>query len=259
MRRIRQVLQLHFGSHASAGDRRDGRRRTKHGAGLSGARGRGRAGLAVAAGSDGRGTGEASVRGPHSRPGARRYVEPDWSALAREMKRPGVNLSVLFEEYQGAHSEGYAYSRFCQLYRAFERRLSPTMRQTHVAGARAFVDYSGKKVPIVDPLTGEVRMAELFIAVLGASNLTFADATWTRSLPDWIGAHVRMFRFFGSVPRLLIPDNLKSGIIKASFCDPEINRSFAKMAAHYNVGVVPARPRAWRRLRGCGRRRRSLR
>ena len=159
------------------------------------------------------------------------------------MKRPGVNLSVLFEEYQGVHPEGYVYSRFCQLYRAFERRLSPTMRQTHVAGDKVFVDYSGKRVPIVDPLTGEVRMAELFIAVLGASNLTFAHASWTQSLPDWIGAHVRMFRFFGSAPRLLIPDNLKSGVNKSSFYDPEINRSYGKMAAHYNVGVVPARPR----------------
>jgi transposase len=117
------------------------------------------------------------------------------------------------------------------------------MRQTHVAGDKAFVDYSGKRVPIVDPLSGEVRMAELFIAVLGASNLTYAGATWTQSLPDWIGAHVRMFRFFGSAPRLLIPDNLKSGVNKSSFYDPEINRSYAKMAAHYNVGVVPARPR----------------
>jgi hypothetical protein len=113
----------------------------------------------------------------------------------------------------------------------------------HVAGDKVFVDYSGKRVPIVDPLTGEVRMAELFIAVLGASNLTYADASWTQSLPDWIGAHVRMFRFFGSAPRLLIPDNLKSGVNKPSFYDPEINRSYAKMAAHYNVGVVPARPR----------------
>jgi transposase len=97
-------------------------------------------------------------------------------------------------------------------------------------------------VPIVDPLTGEVRMAELFIAVLGASNLTYADATWTQSLPDWIGAHVRMFRFFGLAPRLLIPDNLKSGVNKSSFYDPEINRSYGKMATHYKIGVVPARP-----------------
>ena len=115
------------------------------------------------------------------------------------------------------------------------------MRQTHVAGDKAFVDYSGKRVPIVDPLTGEVRMAELFIAVLGASNLTYADASWTQSLPDWIGAHVRMFRFFGGVPRLVVPDHLKSAVHKASFYDPEVNRSYGAMATHYGVGVVPAR------------------
>jgi transposase len=117
------------------------------------------------------------------------------------------------------------------------------MRQNHVAGDKAFVDYSGKRVPISDPLTGEVRMAEIFVAVLGASNLTYAEATWTQGLADWIGAHVRLFRFLGAAPRLLVPDNLKSGINKPSFYDPEVNRSYAKLAAHYNVGIVPARPR----------------
>ena len=117
------------------------------------------------------------------------------------------------------------------------------MRQTHVAGHKAFVDYSGKKVAIVDPLTGEVRMAEIFVAVLGASNLTYAEATWTQTLPDWIGAHVRMLRFFGAAPRLLVPDNLKSGVNKPSFYDPEVNCTYAKLAAHYNIGVVPARPK----------------
>jgi transposase len=150
---------------------------------------------------------------------------------------------ILWEEYQQVHPEGYGYSRFCELYRAFEGRLSPTMRQAHVAGHKAFIDYSGKKVPIVDPLTGEVRMAEIFVAVLGASNLTYAEATWTQTLPDWIGAHVRMFRFYGAAPRLLVPDNLKSGINKASFYDPEVNRSYGAMAAHYGVGVLPARPK----------------
>ena len=95
---------------------------------------------------------------------------------------------------------------------------------------KAFVDYSGKKVPIVDPLTGEVRLAEIFVGVLGASNLTYAEATWTQSLPDWIGAHVRMFRFYGAAPRLLVPDNLKSGVNKASFYDPELNRTYGAMA-----------------------------
>ena len=125
------------------------------------------------------------------RQGLRRRSEPDWSSFARELKRPGVNLMVLWEEYRDAHPEGYGYSRFCDLFREFERRLSPVMRQHHAAGDRVFVDYSGKKAPIVDPVTGEVREAEIFVAVLGASNLTYAEATWTQTLPDWIGAHVR--------------------------------------------------------------------
>jgi transposase len=176
------------------------------------------------------------------RPGRRRHSEPDWTALARELKRPGVNLMVLWEEYREAHPDGYGYSRFCDLYRAFERRLSPVMRQHHVAGDKVFVDYSGKKIAIADPATGEVRDAEIFVAVLGASNYTYAEATWTQTLPDWIEAHVCMFRFFGGVPRLVVPDNLKSGVHKASFYDPEINRSYAMMAAHYGVGILPARP-----------------
>src|SRR6266567_6426485 len=102
---------------------------------------------------------------------------------------------------------------------------------------------SSKKVGIVDPATGEVHDAEIFVSVLGASNYTYAEATWTQTLPDWIEAHVRMFRFFGGVPRLLVPDNLKSGVNKASFYDPEINRSYGMMATHYGVGVLPARPR----------------
>jgi hypothetical protein len=160
---------------------------------------------------------------------------------------------VLWEEYRESHPDGYGYSRFCDRYREFERRLSPVMRQHHVAGDKVFVDYSGKKIAIVDPSTGEVRDAEIFVAVLGASNYTYAEATWTQTLPDWIEAHVRMFCFFGGVPRLLVPDNLKSGVHKASFYDPEINRSYAMMAAHYGVGVLPARPAAaWSSSRPCG-------
>jgi transposase len=180
---------------------------------------------------------------PGVRPGKRRLIEPDWATLAREMKRPGVNLMILWEEYRDVHPEGYGYSRFCDLFREFERRLSPVMRQTHAAGDKLFVDYSGKRVSIVDPTTGEVRDAEIFVGVLGASSYTYAEATFTQQLPDWIGAHVRMFRFFAGVPRLLVPDNLKSGVHKASFYDPEINRSYAMMAAHYDAGILPARPR----------------
>jgi len=173
----------------------------------------------------------------------RRRSEPDWGMLARELKRPGVNLMVLWEEYRQAQPDGYGYSRFCDLFRGFERRLSPVMRQDHVAGDKVFVDYSGKRVDIVDPSTGIVSEAEIFVGVLGASSYTYAEATFTQTLPDWIGSHVRMFRFFGGVPRLTVPDNLKSGVNKASFYDPEINRSYGMMAAHYGVGVLPARPR----------------
>ena len=175
--------------------------------------------------------------------GVRRRVEPDWPSMVREMRRPGVNLMVLWEEYRGTEPGGYGYSRFCDLYREFERRVTPVMRQHHAAGDKVFVDYSGKRVPIVDPATGVVRQAEIFVAVLGASNLTYAEATWTQALPDWIGAHVRLFDFLGGVPRLVVPDNLKSGINKASFYDPEINRSYGTMAEHYGIGVLPARPR----------------
>jgi transposase len=177
------------------------------------------------------------------RRGFRRRREPDWASLACELKRPGVNLMVLWEEYRAVHPEGYGYSRFCDLFREFERRLSPTMRQDHPAGDKVFVDYSGKKIMIVDRATGVVREAEIFVAVLGASNYTYAEATWTQKLADWIEAHVRMFRFFGGVPRLVVPDNLKSGVHRASFYDPEINRSYGMMASHYGVGILPARPR----------------
>lgn len=175
--------------------------------------------------------------------GQRRRPEPDWAALVLEMRKPAVTLQILWDEYRAVHPGGYGYSRFCELYRGFERRLSPTMRQEHVAGDKVFVDYSGKKIAIADPHTGEVREAELFVAVLGASGFTYAEATWTQTLPDWIGAHVRMFGFFGGVPRLIVPDNLKSGVNHASFYDPEINRSYGMMASHYGVGVLPTRPR----------------
>ena len=244
MRRIRQLLALHFGAGASS---------RAIGAELGIAPSTVREYLARAAAAGvvwplgAEDTDESLMArlfvNAGVRAGARYHAEPDWPALVRELKRPGVNLLVLWEEYRAAHPEGYAYSRFCQLFREFERRLSPVMRQQHAAGHKAFVDYSGKRVPITDPATGQVRLAEVFVAVLGASSLTYAEATWTQTLPDWIGAHVRMFRFFGAAPRLLVPDNLRSGVHKASFYDPEVNRSYAMMAAHYNVGILPARPR----------------
>ena len=187
MRRIRQVLQLHFGARASARviAREVGVGRSTVQDYLTRAAAAG-LGWPLAPELTDEALEPLLFPAPSCKPGARRYPEPDWAALVREMKRPGVKLSILFEEYEAVHPEGYGYSRFCELYRAFECRLSPTMRQTHVAGHKVFVDYSGKKVPIIDALTGEVRMAEIFVAVLGASNLTYAKATWTQSLPDWL-------------------------------------------------------------------------
>src|SRR3954467_4377965 len=128
------------------------------------------------------------------RPGFRRRVEPDWAMVAREVKRPGVTLMTLWEEYRESEPEGYGYSRFCDLFRSFERHLSPVMRQHHVAGDKVFVDFSGKRLEVIDPASGAVRPAEIFVGVLGASSYTYAEAVWTQTLPDWIGAHVQFFR-----------------------------------------------------------------
>ncbi|HZD89137.1 MAG TPA: IS21 family transposase, partial [Pseudolabrys sp.] len=175
--------------------------------------------------------------------GHRRQEEPDWAAIHRELKRKHVTLSILWDEYIEANPEGYRYSRFCELYRGWERRVSVTMRQTHVGGDKLFVDYAGDTVPvIVDRLTGKVRQAQIFVAVMGASNFTYAEASWTQTLGDWIGAHTRALAAIGGVPRLLVPDNAKVAVIKACLYEPQVNRTYADMAAHYGTAVLPARP-----------------
>src|SRR5262245_1228194 len=171
-----------------------------------------------------------------------RRPQPDWTAVHRELRRPGVTLQLLWEEHRAAHPDDYGYSRFCEHYRAWEARLSPTMRQSHVAGERMFVDYAGTTLAVIDGSTGQVRTAQLFVAVLGASSYTYAEATWTQGLADWIGAHTRTFAFFAGVPGIVVSDNLRSGITKACFYEPAVNRSYAEMAAHYNTAIVPARP-----------------
>jgi transposase len=176
--------------------------------------------------------------------GHRRRAEPDWAALNREMKRKHVTLQILWDEYIEARPDGYRYSRFCDLYRGWEARLPVTMRQTHLGGDKLFVDYAGDTVPvIVDRRSGETRAAHLFVAVMGGSSLGFAHASWTETLPDWIDAHVRAFAFFGGAPRLLVPDNPKVAVIKACFYDPQVNRTYGEMAAHYDTALLPARPR----------------
>jgi transposase len=168
--------------------------------------------------------------------------QPDWPAMHRELRRAGVTLQLLWEEYRDAHPDGYGYSRYCELYDGWKRRLSPTMRQLHVAGERMFVDYAGATLEVMDGTTGEVRACQLFVAVLGASNYTYAEATFTQRLVDWIGSHVRAFAFFGGVAGQVVSDNLRSGISKACFYEPAVNRTYADMAAHYATAIVPARP-----------------
>ncbi|MGO3934275.1 IS21 family transposase [Rhodopseudomonas pseudopalustris] len=179
-----------------------------------------------------------------SKRGHRRHPEPDWPAVQRDLKRKHVTLLIVWDEYIAANPGGYSYSRFCELYRGFESKLSPTMRQTHAAGERLFVDYAGDGVPVVvDRLTGEIRNAQIFVAVLGASSFTFAHAGWTQALPDWIDAHVRALEAIGGVPHLLVPDNTKTAVIKACLYDPQVNRTYAEMAVHYDTAILPARPR----------------
>lgn len=174
---------------------------------------------------------------------SRRFAQPDWAQLHQELKRKGMTKQLLWEEYTQQHPNCcYSYSQFCDRYRQWCAKQKRSMRQQHRAGEKCFVDYCGQTVPIIDPDTGEVRPAQVFVGVLGASNYTFAEATRSQSLPDWLGSHVRMLDYFGGCPEMVIPDNLKSGVTRACRYDPDLNPSYQQWAAHYDVAVVPARP-----------------
>ena len=169
---------------------------------------------------------------------------PDFKYLHREMRRKGVTLMLLWQEYKRDHPEdGYQYSQFCELYRAYVGRLDVVLRQDHRAGEKMFVDYSGDGIPIVDPATGEVTEAALFIATLGASSYTYAEATPSQKLPYWIEGHIHAYEYFRGVPALTVPDNPKTGITRACRYDPDVNITYQEMAKHYDTAVLPARPR----------------
>lgn len=171
------------------------------------------------------------------------FVEPDYSSIHQELKQKGVTLLLLWQEYEAVYGKkAYRYARFCAKYKDWLERQKPSMRQTHRAGEKLFIDYCGPTLDVIDPTTGEIRSAAVFVAVLGASNYTYAEATWDQKLPNWIGSHVRAFQFFGGVPALLIPDNLKSAVTKANRYEPELNRTYADLACHYATAIVPARP-----------------
>ena len=177
-----------------------------------------------------------------SNPSTQRAL-PDWQYIHSELRRKGVTLMLLWQEYKQLSLNGYQYSQFCQLYRNWAGRIDPVMRQEHRAGEKEFVDYAGMTVPVFDKASGKWRQAQIFVAVLGASNYTYTEATWTQSLPDWIAAHCRAFAFFGGVTELVIPDNTKTGVKHPCFYEPDINPTYLDMARHYGTAIIPARVR----------------
>ena len=170
-------------------------------------------------------------------------VMPDFTHIHQSMKRKGVTLHLLWEEYTQRYAlSTYSYPEYCRQYRQWRAGIRPSMRQIYKAGEKCLVDYAGPTVPIVHPKTGDVRQAVIFVGVLGASHYTYAEATWTRGHEDWLGSHTRMFGYFGGVTDLVIPDNEKAGVHSACYYDPVVNPHYAAWAAHYNTVVLPTRP-----------------
>lgn len=169
-------------------------------------------------------------------------VLPDGAYLHTERKKAGVTLELLHLEYLEQHPKGYRYSQFCEHYRKWLLAHRLSMRQEHRAGEKLYVDYSGKKPHIVDPATGEHTEVELFVAVLGASNYTYVEATRTQRGPEFIASHARALSYLGGVPAVLVPDQLKSGVTLACRYEPGIQRTYEEMAMHYGTTVLPARP-----------------
>ena len=168
--------------------------------------------------------------------------QPDCVYLHTERRKPGVTLELLHLEYLERHPDGYRYTQFCDIYRRWLGRRRLTMRQVHRGGAKGFVDYAGKKPCLTDPATGERIPVELFVIALGASSYTYAEATATQQLPDWIASHTRAFAFYGGVPRAVVPDQLKSAVTIPCRYEPGIQRTYAELAAHYGTTILPARP-----------------
>jgi transposase len=176
-------------------------------------------------------------------PAAVERTVPDWTTVFTDMKQKNVTKFLLWQEYRGLHPNGYNYSWFCDHYRRWLGKRDLSMRQNHRAGEKLFIDYAGHTIPLINRHTGEITEAQIFVAVMGASNYTFAEATASQSLPDWIGSHRRAFEFFGGVTEILVPDNLKSGVTTPHRYEPDLNPTYNDMAQHYGVAVIPARVR----------------
>lgn len=177
-------------------------------------------------------------------PSRRQHPEPDFAAIHQELEsHRDLTLELLWQEYKKSEPRGYKYSRFCELYRKWCRARNVTLRQQHSPGEKMFVDYAGATIPIHNRETGETHPAAIFVAALGYSSYTFAEATWSQELPCWIGSHIRAFEYFGGLARLIVPDNAKTGVHKACRYEPDLNPTYSEMATHYSVAVLPARPR----------------
>lgn len=168
---------------------------------------------------------------------------PDFEYVMKEMRKKGVTLQLLWEEYRQVNPEGYSYSHYCALYEAHQKSRDYVLRQDYRGGEKLFVDYAGQTVEVHNPHTGEIRKAQIFVACLGASNYTYAEATWSQGSRDWISSHIRTFEYIGGVPEVIIPDNLKSGVTRACRYDPDIHASYREMSEHYGTAILPARVR----------------
>lgn len=167
---------------------------------------------------------------------------PPMDYLHRELRRKSVTLQLLWYEYKQEHPDGYQYSFFCEQYRNWVKKLDPPLRQKYLAGEKMFVDFAGQTMDIVDSATGEIAKAHIFIAVLGASNYTYAEAVSSESLPCWINAHIHTFEYFAGVPQIIVPDNLKAGVTNPCRYEPDINPTYQDLAQHYGTTVIPTRP-----------------
>jgi transposase len=166
---------------------------------------------------------------------------PDWDWVYRELRKKGVTLILLWREYRDVYPTGLGYTQFCEHYKTYVKQISPVMKQHHRAGEKTFVDYAGMTILWLDPSTGEIHEAQVFVGSLGASQFSFAEATATQQLPDWIASHVRMWNYFGGVSETVVPDNLKSGVSKSHRYDPDINVNYQQVSEHYGFAIVPAR------------------
>jgi transposase len=168
--------------------------------------------------------------------------EPNWAYVDAELRRKGVTRSLVWQEYRADHPDGYGYSWFCDRFEAWKGRVSPTMRQSHGAGEKVFVDYAGDTIDVIDPADGVARPMKLFVAAMGASSYVYAEARPSEGLADWVACHVALFAFLGGVPAIIVCDNLKSGVTRPDRYEPAVNRTYQEMARHYGTSVVPARP-----------------